>query len=498
MRARRIRALLAVSVTCLAAVAAADPPPRLVRFEARVLWDGPERAMPEDLREALADTKRLLARPLPRLRSAKSSSPFLRAAWRPWIEEHVTNARELLGGARSGDRDELVRTVLAARLLEHAIDELAAMSPPPALQADAELARVFREQIGQSLEPVRRTTVDAFRRCAALDPARLAPVLHEWLAVCGERAAAHASALELLARTRSAAPRPAPRSAPAPETPVECRGAGPIRDPDAPPPDESAPRQIAIVLEDEAVVGPDRARVIDALAARVQRVHRRAPVLPTAEIVRAERLVAERRVDEAGPVCGQPPPIGAVLARRFPNLVVAHARPWTWEDTCSLSVWFDRAGTEDQGGVPQAISIDLPGGCHGAATWMAAARRLRVGGSRMGGIIGGLTLGEARADAAGYEDDDPWLRIGSTLRAAERDWTACLPAAGAASFALSWTVTATGGVASPRARLLGPSTRAAEAARQCVERTLGRLAFPCTPSGQDQAVEARVCVARSP
>lgn len=439
----------------------------------------------------------------------------LRQGFAPWLRRRADALRELASMIPALDRrspdDAVFAAVLYATVAEELRDAVRALPPPPGLAQDAVI--YWRETRDAQVAPLARHARDAWNRCASALPRASTP-LQAWAPVC----AARSRALEAAIAQADAAParveRPAPQRV---VIPSECEGPelhATTPDPDAPPPNDRAPREIAVLYRDERLQGAERARLLNAVRAWVARLPG-ARIVPQAEVDAAAFLHAQRRWRVGGPVCGQPPPIPALLAARHPNLVVASVSTWCADvdddapdagdrTRCTLSVDFDRAGTDDRGGLPPYRAVDLQGAPSDAASWVNAASRLGDpdAGTAMAGILGGVLGGEAGVfRLLGHADIDPWLRVVPTLEGWGRDaprraLTACATrTGGVGSYRLGWTISPNGIAQDVTVTPITPPTDgSAERVAACVREALSRVAFPCPRAEAPVPVTARLCL----
>ncbi|MBI2895326.1 MAG: hypothetical protein HYY06_17355 [Deltaproteobacteria bacterium] len=489
----RVRALAALAVVLLATLpdSSADPPGP-AELAGRVVWDEPAARMPGAIRGAYDEARALLARPLAPPRGA-DSRPMTQ-----WIEARSALVRRVEGIAAPTPRERLFVAVVGASLLEQMVTELRSVELPRAVRGDPEVERMFRETLDRQLDPIAARARDAYRACAGLQPSALPEPLRFWPDECRQRADALASLVPPPAgpATRAGGP-PA-------EVPAECQGGVQVVDPDAPPADLGQPMEVAILVERRDAIqrdfaDADRDRVAAAVRRRLAKL-RGLRLIDDAEVRTARRLMAERRSSEGGPVCGQAPPLSSILARSHPHLVIARVEAVQYHGEgpmCELSVSFDRAGSDSSEGLPESLAADAGQRCTDVARVVAAGRRLSP--RARAGILG---VGARRSSpvaygVAGSDGDEPWLRVGTTLKGVEQAMTECHPGLGAASWALSWTVSPTGQVVSSEVRPLRAPPSGAEEVRRCVDRVLRATVFPCTPSGRPERARARVCVART-
>jgi len=305
------------------------------------------------------------------------------------------------------------------------------------------------------------------------------------------------------------APMPPPAPSPAPNAPMtqaprpaarheviwppECGGEGRWDDPQAPPPDPSAPMEIAVVTSDVRFAGRSREPLLRAVESRLRTRDPALRLVRREEVARAEGLVTSRRWSPRGPVCGQPPPLPALLAERHPNLALANVVTLceAQGSECWLQVLFSRAGADDAEGLPESVlDATLSGPPTALASWVEAAGRLDT--SQMGGLMGYEIGSRAAVIVRGNQDDDPWLRLTPTLDLRADAIAACAPA-GISSFRLRWTISPTGEPGTVEAM---PATAPASTpeALACLARLVHETSWPCPRSGAATPVELTVCV----
>lgn len=311
--------------------------------------------------------------------------------------------------------------------------------------------------------------------------------MRRWTVRCAERA-------RILSAIETPPPRPA--SPPPLPWPAECDGVYSFEaEPEAPPPDRRRPERIAVVLDDSVNV-EDRERLLEVVRSRVDALVE-GRVLPTRDVLEAERLRAERRVRQGGPVCGQPPPLAWILRERHPNLVIARVdrmclHHGNREPSCTLDVGFRRPGSESQDDLPPLLSAELAD--DSTEAWLEAAARLEVAPPRE--ALGGMLMTappDVEVRVSDDEDESPWLRVRRLLRHQSDAFAACLPEGTAASFRASFDVSAVG---NPSGVSVQPSTDASEEAAACVQRVLAEMRWPCTPEARTQRVELTLCLRR--
>jgi hypothetical protein len=426
------------------------------------------------------------------------------AAWAqgtfsPWVKRRTEAAKQFAADAEallgSGSRERLFATAVTASLYDDMLTQLRAL-PAPASPADAQ--SLFRKTLEDTTVPLARTTADAYKGCAK--SARGAPdAMAGWKKRCEKRA----EEVEALAVR---APEPAaalavehgPVAPPAPSRPPECATEEKWDDPQAPAADLSAPLEVAVLYDGNRLKGAEAGALLEAVAERVRAIHGHATVGPF-EVMRAEALVEAKKWRDDALVCGQPPPLPALLAERHPNLALAKVSTQCFRsdsgegELCSLEVRFRRPGAPGEP-VPGTLAA-TPTDTRSAAGWIEAARALEQREGLLGGIFG-LAMSSTRFyRVGGTEDDDPWLRIAPTLvGAAGEKIRKCHPGKDVASFLLRWTIAPDGSVISSGAEAITPPKGDARKESLCIADALLKSAWPCPRSGAPTAVEARVCI----
>lgn len=436
---------------------------------------------------------------------------------RAWAQRRLEALRALGVGAgdihaRGDAVDELFAAIVYATVTDDLIAQLASLDPP---RRPADLALRPEHLVVSSR--------DAWQRCVVL-VADAPAEMRAWAAPCASRVEALApvvAQIEARAEAQRAAQAAAAPARPTPVViPASCEDSpqrAALVDPEAPPPINARPREVLLRYDaddsgDGRFDGPDRDRLVAAVRAWMVRTSR-ARLVPIADVRAAEALVRARRWRPAGPVCGQAPPLPAVLSARHPNLVIATVSTWCGEvvddadgriashPSCTLTVTSHRAGTDDQRGVPATRGVRLDGPRGDVARWLAAVPRLAENGGGLG-LLGGLMAGDGGLypyyRLAAFDDDDPWLRVGPTLygngnRDAVRDaMQACAPhARGVGSYRLTWTISPTGATLTPT---VTPERADDTATAQCLTERLGAVAWPCPRGARPVPVEATLCV----
>lgn len=420
------------------------------------------------------------------------------------LDEKRARLRSLVARARAlageSPRFALFSSIIVATTVDSFATRFRSLPLPPSVKKVSaehpDAAATIRALVARKSAPIFEHAHKAYNRCARLAPVA-AEALRGWETECRARAAAIAKLIASVDRTT--APKVA-RHEITPETlPPECRESAPLDDPQAPPPDDTEPMAIAIIYDGSEIEGRDRERLIAAVARQIDAL-RDERIIPSTEVRRAQRLRKQRRWSDSGPVCGQPPPLPALLAKRHPNLVMASVSTGcdspTWG--CHLGVSFDRPGKEGElvpPGFPDFLvsSLGAPP-VDGANPWIAAAAKLVP--EDLSWISGRWERGfEGVFHVAAVEEASPWLRIAPTLEATAtaRKLARCYHGDGVASFFLAWTISAAGEVTAATAEPLTDPLDDQSAA--CIADVLRTIPFPCTPSAKPADIEARVCIA---
>lgn len=434
------------------------------------------------------------------------------AAWLRGRVEGLRTLHPLIAQLNQrGPDDALFASVLYGRLVDALSAEVAALPRVTGISADLE--DVWRRALTGAVAPLTRSALDAWRRCATVAP-RASAELRAWEPVCAAQAEALAARLDA-----SPAPAAPPRRPAALAMPPECDGpelrASHI-DPEAPPPDLRRPPALALRVVGTRLSPSDAARLREAVWRALQPRVGMARV-PPSEVAAAEALQAARRWRSNGPVCGQAPPLPALLAVRHPNLVLGTVEPWcgtvhgqdgSARERCTLSVSYRRAGSDNDEGLPPYRSVDVTPDGDALAPWLAAARSLsdERQSSALSGLMGGLGAGPpVLFQAVGYAAHDPWLRVGPTLyddrdEGARTALMACVTQPGTVgSYAVAWTISPAGVAESVTVRPeTAPADGSGEAVAACVRDVIARTGWPCPRGGAPVPVTARVCLGRQP
>ncbi len=509
-----MRHALPALAAALTACAAARPAPSLLdapMLDGRPVYagalDGDAAAFWELARAQRADA--------PPAVPADAAAADVRNAFGPWLRRRAEGLTALAQRVPALDRrsadDALFAAAVYATVAEELRDGVRSLPAPRGLSPEQSAA--FRAVREEQSAPLARHARAAWERCAAVSPRASAP-LRAWQEAC----AAHARALD--ASLTAASPPPAPRPAPrrVVTIPPECDGpelreAAP--DPEAPPPDDRRPREVVLTYDGDRFQGAARQRFLAAVRAGVARLAG-VRLVPPADVAAAEALVAQRRWRAGGPVCGQAPPLPALLAARHPNLVVGVVDPWCGavvdgegpgareRNYCTLSVAFHRAGSANRAGLPPNRGVDVTGDPADAQRWVAAAALLgdpRVVPS-MGGLLGAMMGGEGEVyRALGYGETDPWLRVGATLRSYDEGapraaLLACATrVGGVGSYRASWVIAPDGAARDVAVAVqTAPTDGSGERVAECLRGVLAGVGFPCPRAGAAVPVSARLCV----
>jgi hypothetical protein len=507
-RALPLAALLsALSCSAPRPPATMTPAGEAPHFEGRLVHPAPLDPQREAFLTAAATQRDDVAPVLP----PDAGVDTLREGFAPWLRRRAERLREL--GAlvpgldqRSPD-DALFAAVIYGTVADELREAVRALPPPPGLDVDA--TNLWRETRNAQVRPLLRHARDAWTRCVMVSPTA-SSALRPWTAVCTARV----EALEALLRAEPPRARPRPERVTLPDA---CDGPefrAPPVDPEAPPPVETAPRAIAVIYNDARFQGAALTRLLTPVRAWIARTPG-ARLVPQAEVEAARLLRTQRRWRAGGPVCGQSPPLPALLAVRNPNLVLATVettcldiehpeRDAGPERACDLTVHFRRAGTDDRTGLPPGRAVAMRGEPDDVEAWARAASSLGDpdAGASLSALIGGLGVSNRPVlRVLGYADIDPWLRVGPTLsgespEGAAQAIEACVTRGGGVGvYAASWTVSPEG-VAQEVSVNATVEPRDGSAARvsACVRDVLSHTGFPCPRSGAAAPAHARLCL----
>jgi hypothetical protein len=477
------------------------PPPELL---GKQVWDGPLtdpmalRAL-DRVRTALADKAPTLQGSDPRMWLGPVQG---------WIETRVKLTREVRADAEALQSDSDPRMKLLAAIVfgvaaDDFVSDLLAIEPPADFATGdlaAETKVVFRETLESQSTQLAAAARVGMKTC--IGAAATAPeAMRAWGAYCTERDSKLA-ALEARVAARAAKPAPSPIAKP-PEMFTDCTSTKEVRhvDPDAGPPDMKAKPAVAYIYTGSDVKGDDVQKLEIAVAAKLG-LEVGMPVVDDKELAGARKLVAQKKLYAKGPICGQAPPLPAVLQlNKRKHLIVGEIQTtciWNKDvERCGLYVNYARPGAEDQENLPKPVfakvtSRDVP-----AAEWIASADRLAPDEGLAGlfGMLGGDSS-PVFFDLANYRDDVPWLRVASTL---DRDTRArvaeCVDAP--ASFDASFTISPVG--RTQKATLTPVTAPPADSkVTACVKKALEATGWPCPLDGKSAKVNVRVCVAPKP
>lgn len=477
------------------------PPPELL---GKAVWDGPLtdpmalRAL-DRVRTALADKAPTLQGSDPRMWLGPVQG---------WIETRVKLTREVRADADALASDPDPRMQLLAAIVfgvaaDDFVSDLLAIEPPADFATGdlaAETKLVFRETLENQSTQLAAAARVGMKKCISSAP-NAPEAMRAWATFCSERDGKLAE-LEARVAARAAKPMPSPVAKP-PEMFKDCTATGEVRhvDPDAVPPDMKVKPAVAYIYTGAEVKGDDVQKLEGAVAAKLG-LEVGMPVVADKELAGARKLVAQKKLYGKGPICGQAPPLPAVLQLNWrKHLIVAEIQTtciWNKDvERCGLYVNYRRAGGEDQENLPKPMfakvtSRDVP-----ATEWIASAERLSPD-EGLAGLLG-LMGGESSPiffDVANYRDDVPWLRVASTLDSDTRARVAeCVDAP--ASFDASFTISPVG--RTQKATLTPVTAPPADSkVTACVKKALEATGWPCPLDGRSAKVNVRVCVAPKP
>jgi hypothetical protein len=362
---------------CGASATARELEPRadLPRIDGRTVLDRPLAESSADVERAFERFKEMRAEEAPACAvRATELATCLRRSWMPWLARRMQAIEEIvlpLHAAAETQAEALLVAILHALSVDDVFRSFERIEISDDVPEDIRAAMLG--EIAMTARNFASRATLAFAECA--NRASSAPdVVREWEAVCRERTA---ELDEFVQRTPERVRRdPEPRTA---EMPPECRGIERVPAPIADPPNDARPRRVAVVLDEDLLEGEARARLLDAIFARVD-AHTELPLIPRPELAEAERNHAERRLTRRGPVCGRAPPFELVLQQRNPNLVLASVYTVVIvgepaERQKQLIVGFRRPGAaEPYGDVPEALAARIRGEPTEAALLDAVAR----------------------------------------------------------------------------------------------------------------------------
>lgn len=461
-----MRALALVLVAACGS-SSSRPPPRVVPRDApqligRPIWDGPL----DD-----AGATRLLERVRTSLEIATPSTARLET----WIAQRIALIEQIEAdatavAASTDPRMKLIATIAIAVANDDFITDAAALG-------------------AHTPAGVIATARKAFEHCRQLAPTA-AEVLRPWAGYCGDRAVALADI-----DAGFAAPSPPRR-----DVLADCETTErPLPPPSALPPDKSVKPSLVYLYDDTEIIDTAQVARLEAAVAKKLAKTTGMKLVRAKDRNAARKLANQNQLHAKAPVCGQGPPVTAVLAYKAKHLVIGDIRTPCVLDggakpaTCGLSVTYRRAGDTDGTGLPPAMwaPIDKTEDEIVDIDFIAAAGRLAPGAGG-GGLLGSLRTGGVYTGFSGF-DEDPWLNIPATLRGPTTErLAACVDAA--ASFDATFTITPEGAT---RGVSLAPVTAPPAASRvaACVQEALEKTPWPCTRDGKPAQVDVRLCVA---
>lgn len=430
-----------------------------------------------------------------------------------WARERLAAIDELERALRpysSGSpRERIFGAVTIARLYDTFADLSEAVPAPPSIRQDAQALQAYESALRSAMLPLRERAVAAYEYCAGVIGAP--PALERTIALCGERVASLRTSIEHVRATISARRRPSGMVLGVARDPTMCGLSVRELTANRRTPPEGTPLEIAVTYSGSEIPAAARERVMRAVHHRLAQ-EGNLRLVPRAEVRRAERLVAQRRTDERGPVCARGPTLAEALATNHPNLAFAsiHATCGRIDAThpsgCSLEVHFvQAAGTPTQ--LPEDLEAWTPEGARGVAAWLVAARVLSN--ARMVGVFGVLgTDAQTQVEGLipaptrqvwmnGLEDDESSLRVPNAIAERERALLRCFEGAGTARFDIAIDLDPQGAIdvvrVSAEAATLRGEPEDIEHVRVCVEHALESASFGCPASGP-VTVEATMCI----
>ncbi len=394
----------------------------------------------------------------------------------PGASEEVRRAFHEVALVEALERVEIARAALAAdavRLADQEAELVRAVAAEGwvrgALQAApfgtrTDLAhRVFRLGV---------EAVDDYDACAAS--------AGPWVATCRDR---REETLALLRAHRE------PEPPPPPSGPFGLPMVIPVTDPDAPTPDLTRARELALVLTEELVADPHAAILLTAVRQRL--VALGLTLIDPSEIDRAIRVRDSGRRAETGPTCAQPVPLPLILSETHPHLVVVEIFVQCGTAYgCSLFTSFNLIGTYDDRTDPTLVGLEAPfptpatpASIVAAASALAPPRhRIRPHTGRAVTTLGAYSILADPIEA--LLGIDP-LRDSSEL-------AACRQAGSGLQFDVAVGVQADGSVDVVRATASEVETAEAQRASACIERVVGAAAFRCTQTGLREEIAFRL------
>jgi hypothetical protein len=171
---------------------------------------------------------------------------------------------------------------------------------------------------------------------------------------------------------------------------------------------------------------------------------------------------------------------------------------------CTLTVSFERAGTNDRSELPPQRSVDVRAPTTRVDSWISAVATLSDpdAGTAMAGLMGGLGVSDAPLyRVLGYSDLDPWLRVAPTLLAwgdatPREAISACASReGGVGAYRVAFTISPLGRALDVQVTPTTPPTDgSADRVATCVREVIARTPFPCPRGAVPVPVSVRVCV----
>ncbi|MFK7990863.1 MAG: hypothetical protein AB8I08_32890 [Sandaracinaceae bacterium] len=405
------------------------------------------------------------------------------ASWLTQMSTRVHDIEERLADLE-GTHPEAGPTasVIRARVYDAYQRTIRSSPIPTEIREDAELRVIYREALEQAAQPLSRMAAAAYLRCVE----RAQGPLTVWARVCRTRE--RELRTRIASADRGSGTRPAREQEQWPDT---CPPHNRVPDPQAPPAPRDASLELVVLYDGDEVSEAERSAFLEAVELVVVG-HVGAERVPRREVERAQRLVAQRRWHPQGATCGQAPPLPALVALRHPYLILAHVlTECDASGPCRVSVVFDHPSLRTGSTVaslPARLEADAASG------WLDAARRLAPPEELQ--AIGVLRGGYWRRPIPGYrvfgfEDVDPWLRLGPTLDGDVGEaLRSCWEGGPLVRFDARWTVDASGGVRHAHVDAEGAS----DTVLSCVRSVLERTAFPCPRESNEVSVQASFCM----
>lgn len=470
------------------------PPVSYLEVDGRVAYPVPvDRASPEAIALHRSLEAVLAVAPEgPRDRTLDEMQRWAERVFGPFVRDHrarlLALEHEAATFAEAGHADELRFAAIVVGYAWERFHRLIQSSPvPDGVAEDEELAGIYRDALLEASVPTAHRAAVAYGACARVNEAAPSAVV-EWSQECASRADALGSLRAPERQPERSAPRPSI------EWPSACALGLAYSSPEAPAPDRSRTEEVALRYVGPTLDEIEREHVLRAVADELTR-RGALRIVPVAEVGEATRLSQERRLAPGGPQCGREPPVGWLLSRAHPNLLIgsvgATCDPRSHRSGCDLWVGFHRPGSSEADDLPPMLSGALPAA--GPRRWeRAAASMVEAPRSGSVGVLrGDWRPGPARIRVFDIDDEDPWLRVAPLLAENHERLAACVRARSVGAFRLRFVVSPLGQATVLRVTAENGSPE--EAA--CVERVVRELAWPCTPSASSQQVDVGVCVA---